>query len=112
MVKNKYIPEQGDIVWLDFDPAKGHEQKGRRPAFVLSSTKYNKKIGLALFCPITSVVKRYPFETFLISDKINGVILVDQIKSYDWRKRNLEFIFKTDKEIISKIVKKVMILIK
>ena len=87
MVKNKYIREQGDIVWLDFDPAKGHEQKGRRPAFVLSFIKYNKKIGLALFCPITSVVKRYPFETFLISDKINGVILVDQIKSYDWRKK-------------------------
>ena len=112
MVKKIYIPKQGDIVWLDFDLSKGHEQKGRRPAFVLSSEKYNKKIGLALFCPVTSVDKNYPFEIFLVNDKINGVILTDQIKSYDWNKRNLEFITKSNNDVISDVIKKVKILIK
>ena len=112
MVKKIYIPKQGDIVWLDFDLSKGHEQKGRRPAFVLSSEKYNKKIGLALFCPVTSVAKNYPFEIFLVNDKINGVILTDQIKSYDWNKRNLEFITKSNNDVISDVIKKVKILIK
>ena len=112
MVKNKYIPKRGDIVWLDFDSTKGHEQKGRRPAFVLSSGKYNKRIGLALFCPITSVAKTYPFEIPLVSDNINGVILSDQIKSFDWNKRNLKFISKTRKDIVLEVVKKVITLIK
>lgn len=111
MVKKIYIPEKGDIVWLDFDPAKGHEQKGRKPAFVLSPLKYNKKIGWALFCPITSVAKNYPFEINLINEKINGVILSDQIKSYDWRRRNIEFISKVEEDIYLKVVKKIKTLI-
>jgi len=111
MVRKIYIPEKGDIVWLDFDPAKGHEQKGRRPAFVLSSLKYNKKIGLALFCPITSIVKNYPFEINLIDEKINGVILSDQIKSCDWKRRNIEFISKVEEDIHLKVIKKIKTLI-
>ncbi len=111
MVK-RYIPKQGDLVWLDFGPTKGHEQKGRRPAFVLSSEKYNKKIGLALFCPIKSVSKNYPFEVILINNKISGVILTDQVKSYDWKERNLEFITNSNQDTILKVIKKVKILIK
>ena len=61
MVKStKYIPERGDIVWLDFNPQLGHEQRGRRPALVMSYKAYNEKIGLAIFCPITSKDKGYP----------------------------------------------------
>ncbi len=57
-----YIPERGDAVWLDFNPQVGREQSGRRPAIVLSPSTYNRKVGLAIFCPITSKLKGYPFE--------------------------------------------------
>ncbi|MBP7096921.1 MAG: type II toxin-antitoxin system PemK/MazF family toxin, partial [Spirochaetia bacterium] len=60
-----YVPEQGDLVWLDFNPQAGHEQRGRRPAVVLSKQAYNRKVGLAIFCPVTSKGKGYPFEVEL-----------------------------------------------
>ncbi|HRS02465.1 MAG TPA: endoribonuclease MazF, partial [Bacteroidota bacterium] len=95
MVEKQYIPDRGDIVWLEFNPQSGHEQKGRRPAIVLSPYEYNLKVGLALFCPITSQVKGYPFEVSLPERfPINGVIISDQIKSLDWKVRNAEFIAK------------------
>jgi len=106
MVTKKYIPERGDIVWLNFDPQSGHEQKGKRPAIVISPKAYNKKVGLGLFCPITSKIKKYPFEVEIVSKKINGVALSDQIKSLDWRVRDIEYIERvtpqTTKEIINK----------
>ena len=80
-----YIPEPGDIVWLEFNPQAGHEQAGHRPALVLSQRAYNEKTGLGIFCPITSKVKGYPFEVLLKGKKISGVILSDQVKSLDWR---------------------------
>ena len=83
-----YVPQQGDIVWLTLNPQKGHGQSGRRPAVVLSPSSYNLKVGLAIFCPITSREKGYPFEVKLPKKfKIQGVILVDQVKSFDWRSR-------------------------
>jgi len=83
-----YIPEQGDIVWLSFNPQAGHEQMGRRPALVLSPAAYNKKVGLAIFCPITSQVKGYPFEVLIPKGvKASGAILSDQVKSLDWKIR-------------------------
>jgi mRNA interferase MazF len=88
-----YIPERGDAVWLVFDPQAGHEQAGRRPAFVLSPKAYNAKSSLCLVCPITSKVKGYPFEVTLpMKLPIQGVILSDQIKSLDWRARKAEYI--------------------
>jgi len=68
MVMERYIPERGDIVWLNFNPSSGHEQKGKRPAVVISPKKYNEKIGLGLFCPITSKIKNYPFEVKIEND--------------------------------------------
>ncbi|MDP1760163.1 MAG: type II toxin-antitoxin system PemK/MazF family toxin, partial [Candidatus Woesebacteria bacterium] len=62
MVKVRYIPDRGDVVWVDLNPARGREQAGRRPVFVISSKFYNKKSGLMLACPITSQIKNYPFE--------------------------------------------------
>ena len=87
-----YVPERGDIVWIDFDPQAGHEQAGRRPALIVSPRSYNQKVGLALLCPITSRRKGYPFETVLPKNlKVTGVVLADQIKSVDWRARRAEF---------------------
>jgi mRNA interferase MazF len=89
----RYVPARGDIVWLDFDPQAGREQKGRRPALVVSPGQYNAGTSLALCCPITSRVKGYPFETTVEpSREIQGVILCDQVRSLDWRKRKARFI--------------------
>jgi mRNA interferase MazF len=88
-----YVPERGDFVWLDFDPQSGHEQAGHRPALVLSPREYNRKVGLALFCPVSTKVKGYPFEVKVASGrKISGVVLADQIKSLDWRARRATFV--------------------
>ena len=86
MTRPKYVPRRGDIIRLDFDPQKGHEQAGRRPALVLSPTDYNRMVGLAVVCPITSEKKGYPWETEIPdNDFVSGVVLSDQIKSLDWR---------------------------
>jgi len=87
MVK-RYVPERGDVVWLNFTPQAGHEQAGHRPALVLSPASYNGKTGLMLCCPITSQVKGYPFEVAVEGDAgVSGVILADQVKSLDWQAR-------------------------
>ncbi|MGH2785448.1 MAG: endoribonuclease MazF [Actinomycetota bacterium] len=84
----EYVPDRGDVVWLRFDARLGHEQSGRRPALVISPRAYNRRAGLALFCPITSRVKGYPFEVvFPKGAKVDGAVLCDQIKSLDWRVR-------------------------
>ncbi|WP_411752365.1 endoribonuclease MazF [Serratia sp. (in: enterobacteria)] len=82
-----YIPEPGDIVWLDFDPQAGHEQAGHRPAVVLSPAIYNGKTGLMLCCPMTTKIKGYPFEVLIAGTK-ESAVLSDQVKSLDWRIRN------------------------
>ncbi|KNC90535.1 endoribonuclease MazF [Trabulsiella odontotermitis] len=82
-----YVPQAGDIVWLEFDPQSGHEQAGYRPALVITPAAYNGKTGLMLCCPITTQIKGYPFEV-LISGSRRNVALADQIKSLDWRARN------------------------
>ncbi len=88
----RYVPQRDDIVWLWFHPQAGHEQGGRRPALVLSPAVYNAKVGLALFCPIISRVKGYPFEVAIPSGlAVSGVVLSDQIKSLDWRVRRAKF---------------------
>lgn len=104
----KYIPERGDVVWLEFDPQAGHEQAGRRPALIISPKTYNQITGLALVCPITSKVKKYPFEVALPSAlKISGVILADHIKSLDWHSRQATFIVKVQQEIIAEVIAKI-----
>ena len=86
-----YVPDRGDVVWITFNPQAGHEQAGRRPAVVLSPKAYNGKVGLALFCPVTSREKGYPFEVAIPEGlPISGVILSDQVKSMDWRVRKAE----------------------
>ena len=105
-----YIPDRGDIIWLEFDPQKGHEQKGRRPGIVLSKKEYNQKSNLALICPITSRIKDYPFEV-RINSIIQGVILSDQIRSIDWKSRNAAFIEKIPEAILKEILENIDLLL-
>ncbi|HEY5239614.1 MAG TPA: endoribonuclease MazF [Rhizomicrobium sp.] len=81
-----YVPDAGDIVWMNFDPQAGHEQAKHRPAVVLSPAAYNAKAGLLLCCPTTTSIKAYPFEVKL-SGRPPSVALADQVKSFDWRAR-------------------------
>ncbi|MDA8027017.1 MAG: endoribonuclease MazF [Actinomycetota bacterium] len=85
-----YVPEAGDIVWIDFNPQAGHEQSGHRPAVVLSPSAYNSKVGLMLCCPLTTQIKGYPFEVMLTGEP-ESVALADQIKSLDWVVRNAKY---------------------
>lgn len=86
-----FIPERGDLVWTDFDPAAGHEQMGHRPALVLSPTIFNKKILLALVVPVTSRVRGHGFEVVLAGEKISGAILCHQVKTIDFVERGFKF---------------------
>ena len=99
-----YVPDRGDIVWLQFNPQSGHEQAGERPALTLSPKAYNQKVGLAIFCPITNQEKGYPFEVKVGDSKISGVILADQVKSLDWRKRDAKFIVKAPSVVINEAI--------
>jgi mRNA interferase MazF len=100
-------PDRGDLVWLNFDPQSGHEQAGKRPALVLSPRAYNAKVGLALFCPITSHVKGYPFEVALPANgKIKGVVLCDQVKNLDWRARQAKIIERAPPQAVAEVIRK------
>jgi mRNA interferase MazF len=99
-----YVPDRGDVVWLQFDPQSGHEQAGRRPALTLSPKAYNEKVGLAIFCPVTSYEKGYPFEVRINEQKIKGVILADQVKSLDWKMREAEFIVKAPLSVTNEVI--------
>lgn len=107
-----YIPSRGDIIWLIFTPQSGHEQAGHRPALVISPRQYNQKVGLGLFCPVTSHVKGYPFEVNIPDNlMIKGVILSDQIKSLDWKIRKAKLICKLPNEVIEEVLAKIKTLI-
>lgn len=107
-----YAPDRGDVVWLHFDPQAGQEQAGHRPAVALSQRVYNRKSGLALFCPISSRIKGYPFETILPDDlSVRGAVLCDQIKSLDWAARRSRFAFKLPQSILEDALAKVRTLI-
>ena len=85
-----YVPDEGDIIWLNFTPQSGHEQAGRRPAVVLSPKAYNRRTGLLICVPITNQIKGYPFEVLLTGSGATGAALADQIKSIDWKVRQAE----------------------
>jgi len=84
-----YVPDAGDIVWLQFDPQAGHEQAGHRPAVVLSPASYNGRTGMMVCCPTTTRIKGYPFEV-VIAGRPPSVVLADQVKSQDWGARRAE----------------------
>ena len=107
-----YVPDRGDLVWLDFDPHSGEEQAGRRPALVLSPAPYNRKTGLAIACPITSQIKGYPFEVGVQSSGgISGVVLSDHVKSIDWVARNAKRAGAIGPEVLNAVVGRIARLI-
>ena len=108
-----YVPDRGDIVWLNFTPQSGHEQAGNRPALVLSPRSYNTKAGLMLCCPITKQQKGYPFEVGLTGVReISGVVLADQLKSMDWHARNATYKGRTSSAIVADVLAKIQTLLR
>lgn len=107
-----YCPKRGDVVWLSFSPQAGHEQAGHRLALTLTPDAYNRKVGLAIFCPITSQVKGYPFEVAIPAGfKAVGVILSDQVKSLDWESRNSKFFCRLPEAVTSEVLGKLTVLL-
>ena len=86
-MQSPYVPDAGEVVWLEFDPQAGHEQAGHRPALVISPASYNRKSGLMVCCPLTTQIKGYPFEVITQVDGIDCNVLSDQVKSLDWKIR-------------------------
>lgn len=87
MATRGYVPESGDVVWLQFDPQAGHEQAGHRPALVISPAAYNGRSGLMVCCPMSTKIKGHPFEVVTEVDGVQSAVLSDQVKSLDWKVR-------------------------
>lgn len=107
VIPRGYVPDRGDLIWINFNPQSGREQAGRRPALVLSPAKYNGRVGLALLCPITRHAKGYPFEVPLASSGIEGVVLSDHVKSLDWNLRDAEFVGKAEVAVVRLVLKNI-----
>lgn len=109
-MSRRYVPDAGDIVWLNFTPRAGHEQAGRRPALVLSPGAYNGKTSLMICCPLTIQIKNYPFEVFIGGTPPNAV-LADQVKSVDWRRRDAKSKGRVAPEQLAEVCAKIRALI-
>jgi mRNA interferase MazF len=97
----QFVPDVGDLIWLDFDPQAGHEQAGRRPALVLSSWRFNSKASLAFVCPVTSKIKGYASEVLLPpGSAVYGAVLCSHLRSVDWKVRNPALIGKAPDDIL------------
>lgn len=103
MVRKGYVPDRLDIVWIDLNPTRGHEQANVRPVLVLSPKKYNERTGLMVACAITSRVKGYSYEVALTKKETEGVVLSDQMRSLDWRSRKVRFIQRAPVEIFEEL---------
>lgn len=100
-----YIPQKGDFVAVNFDPQTGHEQKGRRPALVISNTLFNKHTGLAMVCPITNTNRKFPFHVAVPEESsLTGFIMVEQVKSIDFRKRKIKYIEKSSEKTLCAVL--------
>jgi len=109
--KTSPVPELGAFGWLIFDPQAGREQSGRRPAIVLSQTRYNEKTGLAVFCPMTSKIKGYPFELVVPEGlPVGGVVLCDHIRSLDWKERQWKPICKARPGFLQEVMSRTVTL--
>ncbi len=106
-----YVPKRRDIVWLEFEPQTGKEIQKIRPALVISPESYNHKVGLMLCVPITSKIKNYPFEVRCQFNKTEGVILADQVRSLDYKARNVQYITQCSEKIMAEVIEKFSLLI-
>ncbi len=100
-----YVPRQGDIIAITFDPQSGHEQKGRRPALVISKDLFNRSTGLAIVCPLTNTERGFPFHVPVPkSSNVTGFIMVEQVKSVDFRARRAKRIERVSDELLSNVL--------
>ena len=105
MSRRDYVPERGDLLRISFDPQAGHEQRGWRPALVISPRVYNEASSLALLCPVTSKAKGYPFEVALPAGLVlTGVVLADQIRALDWRARGAQYVGDAPVEVVDEVL--------
>ena len=103
----KYVPDRGDAVLITLDSQAAHEQAGRRPALILSPVAYNRKVGLAILCPITTQIKGYPFEVIVPEGlKVSGAILSDQVKSLDWKVRKAKLLCRVPPTVTQDVLRK------
>ncbi len=107
----RYVPDAGEIVWLNFTPQAGHEQSGHRPALVVSPATYNAKTSLMICCPMTTQIKGYPFEVVIASAQPASVVLADQVKSLDWRVRRAKRKGRVSAEELAEVRAKIRALI-
>ena len=100
-----YAPRQGDLVTLDFDPQSGHEQKGRRPALVISKDAFNKATGMAICCPITNTDRSVPFHAPIAGrTSLTGFVMCEQLKSLDYRSRTLKLIERAPQDVLEDVL--------
>jgi len=111
MVKIAYVPDRRDIIWVNLNPVKGHEQKKLRPALVLSPKAYNKKTGLIIVCAITTKIKGYPFEVSLDKCDISGVVLSDQVRTLDYLAREIKFACKAPVSVLNETQERLTLLL-
>ena len=102
-----YVPAAGDFIWIDLDPTKGHEQRGRRPAMVISPLAYNQRVELCLACPLTSQAKGYPFEVAIPGGLgVTGVVLADQVRCLSWPARHAALIARAPGDLLEDVRQK------
>ena len=107
-----YVPQRGDVIQINFTPQVGREQGGRRPALVLSSSSYNRRVGLLIACPITNQAKGYPYEVSIPDGlDVTGVVLADAAKSSDWRGRSAEFVCEMPAAVVAEVLDRLISLI-
>ena len=105
MVRPGYVPHKGDFITLSFDPQSGHEQKGRRPALVISNYLFNRHTGLAIVCPVTNTDRKIPFHLPVpTSSSLTGFVMVDQVKSVDYAARRARFLEKAPDDLLQDVL--------
>jgi len=101
----KYIPKKGDFIAVTFDPQSGHEQKGRRPALVVSNTLFNEQTGLTIVCPLTTTDRGYPFHVAVTENpRVKGFVMVEQVKSVDYHARQAKAIGKASVDLLDEVL--------
>ena len=100
-----YVPQKGDFITVTFDPQSGHEQRGRRPALVLSNTLFNRHTGLAIVCPLTNTERSFPFHVAVMNHpNVTGFVMVEQVKSIDFRARKAKRIGRSSESVLEEVL--------
>ena len=99
-------PRKGDWIILNFDPQSGHEQKGRRPALVVSNDLFNRRTGFVIACPVTRTDRKIPFHVKIPTHEsgVTGFVMVDQVKSIDYRSRNTARMGRASEDVMDDVL--------